>query len=257
VPPSAPSSSAADQLPARAAAVWAALDPVVGAGAALRVLDVGGGSGNFAVPLARLGHEVTVVDPSADALATLHRRAETAGVGPRVRGVQGDGDLLHEVVAPTDGDEGSYDLALCHSVLEVVDDPATTLRELARALRTGGTASIAVANRAGAVLARAVGGHPVEALALLEDRDPDGRVGGQPGAARPARRRFTPDDLLALVEAAGLQPGTWRGVSVVADLLDVASGADPDAVRRLELALAGRSPYRDVATGLHVLATRP
>jgi S-adenosylmethionine-dependent methyltransferase len=251
VPPSAPASPAADQLPARAAAVWAALDPVVAAGTPLRVLDVGGGSGNFAVPLARLGHEVTVVDPSADALATLHRRAETAGVAPRVRGVQGDGGLLHEVVPAGEGDEGRYDLALCHSVLEFVDDPATTLREIARALRPGGTASIAAANRAGAVLARAVAGHPVEALALLEDRDPAPRR-----APRPARRRFTPDDLLALVEAAGLQPGTWRGVSVVADLLDVSSGADPAAVRSLELALAGSSPYRDVAAGLHVLATR-
>jgi 2-polyprenyl-3-methyl-5-hydroxy-6-metoxy-1,4-benzoquinol methylase len=250
VPPSAPASPAADQLPARAAAVWAALDPVVAAGAPLRVLDVGGGSGNSAVRLAQMGHEVTVVDPSADALATLRRRAETAGVAARVRGVQGDGDLLDQVVPA--GDEGTYDLALCHSVLEVVDDPATTLRQIARTLRPHGTASIAAANRAGAVLARAVAGHPVEALALLEDRDP------APGrATRPARRRFTPDDLLALVEAAGLQPGTWRGVSVVADLLDVSSGADPAAVRRLELALAGSSPYRDVAAGLHVLATHP
>jgi S-adenosylmethionine-dependent methyltransferase len=250
VPPSAPASSAADQLPARAAAVWAALDPLVSAGHPLRVLDVGGGSGNSAVRLAQMGHDVTVVDPSADALATLSRRAGTAGVGPRVHGVQGDGDRLHEAVST--GPDGGYDLALCHSVLEVVDDPATTLRELAAALRPGGTASVASANRAGAVLARAVAGHPVEALALLEDRDP------APGRARrPARRRFTPDDLLALVEAAGLQPGTWRGVSVVADLLDVASGADPEAVRRLELALAGSSPYRDVAAGLHLLATRP
>ena len=64
------------QPPARTAAVWAALDPVVGAGTPLRVLDVGGGSGMFAVPLARLGHDVTVVDPSADALATLRRRAD-------------------------------------------------------------------------------------------------------------------------------------------------------------------------------------
>ena len=250
MPPSAPASSAADQLPARAAAVWAALDPLVAAGHPLRVLDVGGGSGNSAVRLAQMGHDVTVVDPSADALATLNRRAETAGVGPRVHGVQGDGDRLHEVVS-TEPD-GGYDLALCHSVLEVVDDPAATLRELARALRPGGTASVASANRAGAVLARAVAGHPVEALALLEDRDPAPRR-----ARRPARRRFTPDDLLALVEAAGLRPGTWRGVSVVADLLDVASGADPEAVRRLELALAGSSPYRDVAAGLHLLATRP
>jgi SAM-dependent methyltransferase len=251
VPPSASASPAAEQLPARTAAVWAALDPLVAAGRPLRVLDVGGGSGTLAVPLARLGHEVTVVDPSADALATLRRRADTAGVGDSVRAVQGDGDRLHEL--PPTGTPGDYDLALCHAVLEVVDDPAVTLREVARAVRPGGTVSVATANRAGAVLARALGGHPVEALALLDDRDP--AAGG--GRARPVARRFGPDDLLALVREAGLQPGRWRGVSVVADLLDAASGADSAAVRRLELRLAEVSPYRDTAAGLHVLATRP
>jgi len=242
-------STAAEQLSPRTAAVWAALDPVVGAGGRLRVLDVGGGSGIFAVPLATLGHEVTVVDPSADALATLARRAGNAGVAGDVRGVQGDGDLLHEVL-PALGESG-YDLALCHFVLEVVDDPAVTLREIAGALRPGGQVSVATVNRAGAVLARALSGHPVEALALLEDRDPS------PGRARPARRRFGPDELLSLVADAGLRAGSWRGVAVVADLLDADAGADPAAVRALELALAERSPYRDVATGLHVLATRP
>ena len=44
--------------------------------------------------------------------------------------------------------------------------------------------------------------------------------------------------MLALVEGAGLRPGPWRGVSVVADLLEATSGADPRAVRALELALA-------------------
>ena len=248
--PTPPAPSSAEQLPPRSAAVWAALDPVIGTGTPLRVLDVGGGSGMFAVPLARLGHAVTVVDPSADALATLARRAATAGVGDRVEGVQGDGDLLGEVLSALTPDDGGYDLVLCHFVLEVVDDPAVTLREIAGALRPGGQVSIATANRAGAVLARAVAGHPVEALALLEDRDP------APGRARPARRRFGPDELLALAEGAGLRPGPWRGVSVVADLLEAASGADPQAVRALEVALAERSPYRDVATGLHVLAAR-
>lgn len=246
--PTAPASSA-EQLPVRTVAVWAALDPVVAAGTPLRVLDVGGGSGMFAVPLARLGHEVTVVDPSADALATLRRRAETAGVGPRVRGVQGDGDLLHEVL-PADREARGYDLALCHSVLEVVDDPAATLREIAGALRPGGQVSIATANRAGAVLARVLSGHPREARALLEGIDPT------PGRDRPAQRRFDPAALVALVDTAGLEAGPWRGVSVVADLLDAASGADPEAVRALELALADSSPYRDVAAGLHLLATR-
>ncbi len=231
--------------------MWAALDPVIGTGRPLRVLDVGGGSGMFAVPLARLGHQVTVVDPSADALATLARRAATAGVGDLVSGVQGDGDLLGEVLTALLPDDGGYDLALCHFVLEVVDDPAVTLREIAGALRSGGQVSVAAANLAGAVLARAVAGHPVEALALLEDRDPGAPRG------RPAARRFAPADLLALVEGAGLEPGPWRGISVVADLLDASSGAAPEAVRALELALAGSSPYREVATGLHVLATHP
>ncbi len=247
MPPTAPDPSSGEQLPVRTAAVWAALDPLVGAGTPLRVLDVGGGSGGFAVPLARLGHDVTVVDPSADALATLERRARTAGVGDRVRGLQGDGDRLDDLPLGT----GGHDLALCHAVLEVVDDPATTLGGIGRALRPGGRVSVLTVNRAGAVLARALGGHPKEALALLEDRDP------APGRTRPARRRFAPAELLALVEDAGLRAGEWRGVAVVADLLDAASGADPDAVRRLELALATTSPHRDVAAGLHVLATRP
>jgi S-adenosylmethionine-dependent methyltransferase len=243
-------SPTAEQIPPRTAAVWAALDPLVGAGIPLRVLDVGGGSGIFAVPLARLGHDVTVVDPSADALATLRRRAENAGVGTRVRGMQGDGDLLHEVLPAMGGtSDAGFDLALCHSVLEVVDDPAVTLREIAGALRSGGQVSVATANRAGAVLARALSGHLVEALGLFRDF--------APGRPRAERRRFSPDDLLALVAGAGLRPGPWRGLAVVADLLGAASGADPDAVRHLELALADTSPYRDVATGLHVLAQRP
>ena len=251
--PTAPASPAAEQLPVRTTAVWAALDPVLAAGSPLHVLDVGGGSGMFAVPLARRGHEVTVVDPSADALATLHRRAQTAGVADRVHAVQGDGDLLHELLPTMQGPSAGagFDLALCHSVLEVVDDPAVTLREIAGALRSGGSISVATVNRAGAVLARALGGHPVEALALLDDRDL------APARTRPVRRRFDPAHLLALVEGANLRPGTWRGVAVVADLIDAATGADPDAVRRLELALAETSPYRDVAAGLHLLATRP
>src|SRR5690348_17623999 len=48
------------------------------------------------------------------------------GVAGRVRGLQGDGDRLGDVL----DDGAAYDLALCHSVLEVVDDPADTLRQV-------------------------------------------------------------------------------------------------------------------------------
>ena len=53
------------------------------------VVDVGGGSGTRAVPLALLGCRVTVVDSSTDALASLSRRATEAGVAGQVAGDSG------------------------------------------------------------------------------------------------------------------------------------------------------------------------
>ena len=87
------------RLGVRTAVVWEALDPLVAAhadalGRPLDVVDVGGGTGGFAVPLAGLGHRVTVVDPSPDALAALQRRAADAGVAERVHAEQGDAGAL-------------------------------------------------------------------------------------------------------------------------------------------------------------------
>src|SRR6185312_6682013 len=102
---------------ARNALVWRTLQAAVAdLTAALRreqlyVLDVGGGTGGIAVPLAELGHRVTVVDTSPDALAALERRAAESGV--RVRAVQGDAVDLPDLLGPD-----AADLVLCHSVLE-------------------------------------------------------------------------------------------------------------------------------------------
>src|SRR5689334_22861774 len=139
----------------RTAAVWAVLRRELDrhAGRELTVLDVGGGTGGFAVPLAEAGHTVTVIDASPDALAALTRRAADAGVAGRVRAVQGDGDALAGLVEP-----GSADLILCHAVLEVVDQPSDVVAAIAAALRPGGAASVLVASRAAAILGRAIHG---------------------------------------------------------------------------------------------------
>src|SRR3954468_16673744 len=107
---------------ARTSVVWDALRPVLEGGSdrpALEVLDIGGGTGGFAVRVAELGHRVLVVDPSPDALAALDRRARERGVADQVVGQQGDLSSLLDVTGP-----GTTDLVLCHGVLEVVDDPA-------------------------------------------------------------------------------------------------------------------------------------
>ena len=133
-----------------------------GAAEPLDVLDIGGGTGGLAVPLAVLGHRVTVVDTSPDALAALASRARESGVEGRLDARQGDADDLQ--VEPA-----SFDLALCHGLLEHVDDPARALGGIARALRPGGRLSLVVAQRSAAVVAAALGGHLVRAQALLDD----------------------------------------------------------------------------------------
>lgn len=216
-------------------------------GERLDVLDAGGGTGGFAVPLAELGHTVTVVDPSPDSLAALERRAAEAGVSGRVRGLQGDAIGLLDVVAPD-----SYDVVLCHSVLEVLEEPAEALAALGRTARASGLVSILAANRTAAVLARVVAGRVAEAAALFAD--PTGRAG--PGD--PLARRFTYESLCALVRSAGLRVGAVHGVRVLSDL--VPGGLlddDPDAARtlaELEEQVAQLPAYRDVATQLHVFA---
>lgn len=213
---------------------------------ALDVLDTGGGSGNFAVPAARLGHRVTVVDPSPNALFALERRAAEAGVADRVRGVQGDAHGLFDVV-----ERGGYDVVLCHGVLEYVDDPAEGIRNAVDALRPEGVLSVLAAGLGGAVLARALAGHFKEAKQALES--PEGRW----GEGDPMPRRFTPEHLTELVEQAGLRVGAVHGVRVFADLVpgvlvDTEPGA-LDALLKLEAAAAELPAFRSVATQLHVL----
>jgi 2-polyprenyl-3-methyl-5-hydroxy-6-metoxy-1,4-benzoquinol methylase len=227
--------------------VWTALRDEVDGRDGLVVVDVGGGTGGFAVPLAEAGHHVTVVDASPDALAALTRRARESGVDDRIRAVQGDADAVADLVPPA-----TADLILCHSVLEVVDEPSRVLGSLAATLRPGGAASIVVANRAAAVLARAMSGHFDAATALLDD--PDGRA----GPADKLRRRYDPAGAVALVTGAGLVVERIHGVRVAADLVPGAlADADPEAILAFDVAAAHRAPYRDIATQLHLLARRP
>ena len=127
----------------RTAVVWDSCRRRLDAGApGQTVVDIGGGTGGFAVRVAELGHRVTVVDPSPDALAALDRRARERHVDDLVTGIQGDLAGVNDLVQP-----GSADLVLCHGVLGLVDDPADALAVIARVLRPGGALSLLVAQR--------------------------------------------------------------------------------------------------------------
>jgi len=262
----------------RSTLLWDVLRGVVSAAAEttgrpeLDIVDVGGGTGGLAVPFAALGHRVTVVDPSPDALAAALRRA--AEVGAHLVAVQGDAASLDSVAEP-----GSADLVICHNVLEYVDSPADAMAAIARVLRPSATVSVLAANAVAAVLHRALAGRFAEARLLLADgmtggtgttggagttggtgmTGGNGTIGGT-GDQTGLPRRFTLSGLTTLIEGAGLRPGQVHGLRIFGGLvpgalLDGDAGA-AEALRTLEEAAASTPPLRDIAAQLHILGHR-
>jgi len=226
--------------------------------ATLDIVDAGGGTGGFAVPLASLGHHVTVVDPSPDSLAAAQRRAAEQNVP--LRAVQGDAADLAQVAG-----KQSADLVLCHSVLEYVDSPQAAMAAIAAVLRPGGAVSVLAASAVAAVIHRALAGRFDEARRLLGGLggpadDGGGQAAGGRGQPGAGPRRFTLADVTGLIEEAGLRPGPALGVRVFADLVPrVVADADPGAAKALEgleLAAAAHPAFHDFAAQVHVLGYR-
>jgi len=212
-------------------------------------LDIGCGTGATAVRLARLGFHVTQLDSSQAMLDIAIRTAEEAGVTDRVRLMQGEAGQLMKLF-----DAASFDVVLCHNILEYVDDPTAVLRGAARLLRdTSAILSIVVRNQAGEVLKAAIQAGDLAAAEanLTAEWGVESLYGGRV-------RLFTSAGLRAMLNAASLAVIAERGVRVLADYLPPRISRDSEYVRILELEkeLGSRSEYAAVARYTHCLARR-
>ncbi|MEW9550657.1 class I SAM-dependent methyltransferase [Nonomuraea sp. NPDC050783] len=97
------------------------------------VLDVGCGTGTFALLLAGRGLEVTGLDPAAASLAVA--RAKPGA--DRVRWIHGDARALPGAAPPVRADLATMTGNVAQAITEP-DDWRTTLREVRQALRPGG-----------------------------------------------------------------------------------------------------------------------
>ena len=214
-------------------------DLVTGGWRPLDIVDVGGGTGGMAIPLAGRGHRVTVIDPSPDALASLERRAADAGVTDRVHALQGDAAGLVDLVPA-----GEADVVVCHRVLEVVDVPGEALTRMAAALRRGGVLSLLVAQRHSLVLTQALAGH----LALARRSYADSS-------------RFDYDRVIRLVEEAGFTVLASHGIGAISDqvperVVEAEAGAYEE-LAALESEISTDPAFRALAPHVHVFAQHP
>jgi SAM-dependent methyltransferase len=212
------------------------------------VLDVGGGAAHQSLPLARLGYDVTVVDPSAAMLAKAERRlaAEPAEVRARVRLVQAGGEQAPEVVGGA-----TCAAVLCHGVLMYLDRPEALVEALCRCVAPAGVLSVMALNAGTLAVRPALDGRWEEALAAFDATTEVGVLGTP-------TRADTVDGLSRLFRQGGVEPVDWYGVWLFVDWLDLPlETTDVEAVAAVELRASLTDPYRQLSRVFHLLGRRP
>jgi len=213
----------------------------------LRALDIGSGTGAMAIRLARLGLHVTLLDSSLPMLDFAQRAAQEAGVTDWIVLQHGDVSQLRGLFLP-----GSFDVILCHNILEYVDNPSSALSCAARGLRNSSSIiSILVRSQAGEVLKAGIQAGDL-ALAehnLAAEWAHESLYGGRV-------RLFTPDGLQTMLKAAHLISAAERGVRVVSDYLppQVCRTTEYERIFELERKLGRRAEFAAVARYTHCLA---
>ena len=215
----------------------------------LRALDLGGGTGAMSVRLAQLGIQVALLDSSPEMLELAQRAAQQAGVAQRIALKHGYAAQLRNLFGA-----GSFDLILCHNILEYVDDPHAVLAGAARLLRNRSSIiSVLVRNQAGEVLKAAIKDGDLEAAeqSLTADWGNESLYGGRV-------RLFTAENLRSLMRAATLTVTAECGVRVLSDYLPSSVARDEEYRRifKLERRLGRRPEFAPVGRYTQCLAQR-
>jgi SAM-dependent methyltransferase len=202
------------------------------------VVDLGGGTGTFAMMLAEQGHEIVVVDPSLDALASLQRRISERGLGERIRGVQGDAAELAQLLGTDEAD-----VLICHRTLDMLGDPGAALQAMAAVVRPGGVLSLLIPQRRAAVLSQALSGHIAAARETFDNPD-----------------RFDTEQVAHLVTGAGFTLRSTHGIGVLADHVpQEAFQSEPGVAAQLydlESRLSQDPAFSAIAAWAHFFAVR-
>ncbi len=217
------------------------------------VLDVGGGAAQQSLPLARLGYELTVVDPSEAMLAKAEQRltAEPEEVRRRVRLIQAHGESAREAVdgesarEAVDGER--FNAVLCHGVLMYLPEPGPMIESLCGCVASGGLVSVMALNR------QALAGRPAlerrwtDALAAFD-------AAGEVGLLGTDTRADTVEELSELMRQGHVDPIAWYGVWLFVDWLDLPlESTDVPAVAAVELQASTRDPYRQLSRVFHLV----
>jgi S-adenosylmethionine-dependent methyltransferase len=213
----------------------------------LRILDAGGGQGQFSLSLAALGHHVTLCDISADMLSLAAEEVRKLGLEEQV-------DIRHESIQSLAENTAlsslePYDLVLCHAVMEWVIEPDKLLVDLTRLVTDGGFLSLTYYNKNGVIMKNLLRGN----LQRVQEQD----FSGYPGSLTPTQP-LLPENVDVWLSALPITLMCKSGIRCFHDyILDpVTRENSPQNTIELELKLSRQEPFLSMARYIHILAKR-
>jgi ubiquinone/menaquinone biosynthesis C-methylase UbiE len=122
------------------AVTWRYLEPYVPTCSDAVVLDVGGGTGRWAIRMARKGCRVVLLDASEGMLKVAASKADGEGLQDRIATRRGD-------ATKTDLPDEAFDMIFCEQTLFLFREPDALLKELHRTLKKKAYLIISAQNR--------------------------------------------------------------------------------------------------------------
>lgn len=219
-------------------------------GTPLRTLDAGGGNGIDSLRLARMGHVVDLVDSSLSMLHDLQANQDNTGIGNTVKAHSFD---IREIKRRFPAD--SFDLLLCHNVIQYSEDWEELLQSVVAPLKSGGVFSLMTRNKHAVPFDAALDDYQLDELpALLEEPI------GKSGVFDAEISFFTAGFLCDWLENNGFEVIADYGVFSLYNHHSVATGSKDTAtiakLQTLEKHLGRQSPYKDTARYVQVIARK-
>jgi phosphoribosylformimino-5-aminoimidazole carboxamide ribotide isomerase len=216
----------------------------------MRTLDAGGGNGIDSLRLARMNYPIDLVDTSTSMLHDLHETMQKNATGISITTHSFDIREIHKKFAAN-----SFDLLLCHNVIQYSDDWEELLDSMLAPLANGGYFSLITRNKHAVPYDAAIDDYELDELPALLD-EPHGKS----GVFDADISFFTTQFLSRWLESRGLRIVADYGVFCLYNHYSVVARYDQlsptDKLETLERHLGKQSPYKDTARYIQIIAQK-
>lgn len=208
-----------------------------------RILDAGGGQGQFSLQLAQAGHDVVICDISAEMLKLAEEQVSALGVQDKVTLIHcAIQDLSQHLTAA----QTQFDLVICHAVMEWMQEPQTLLPCLMSYLKPQAYLSLTFYNVHSLIYKNLLRTN----FKKIIHKD----YGGSRGSLTPINP-LDPQEVLKWVDSLPLTVLAHSGIRVFHDYIFNAEHRErePETLLQLELELSQQEPYRSLGRYVHLL----